>query len=263
MKKNNFVRRILLRSLKEALGHWLILEKFHKVTQFSQKAWLKPYIDINTKLTTTDKNNFEKDFFKLMSNSTFRTTLKNVRKYTDINRVTTSVRESPLVSDPSYHTTKWFSENLLEIEMNKTEVKIGKPVYLDLSIVDVSKIAMYEYWYDFIKQMHGDEEKPCYTDTGNFIVYIKSEDIYGLAGDIKKRSDTLNYEIKRPLPIAKTKKVIGLMKNELSGKTIKKVSALKPNTYSYIIDDDHSDKKAKDTKKCVVKWEIRFQDFQD
>ena len=105
------------------------------MVQFNQKSWLKPYIDMNTELRKQAKNDFEKDFFKLIDNSVFGKTMENVRKHRDIKLVTTDKRRSQLVSEPNYHTTKWFSENLLAIEMKKTEVKMNKLVYLGLSIL--------------------------------------------------------------------------------------------------------------------------------
>ena len=122
----------------------------HRVIQFNQEAWLKPYIDMNTKLRTEAKNDFEKDFFKLMNNSVFGKTMENVRKHRDIKLVTTDEKRNKLVSEPNYHTTKRFSENLLAIEMKKTKVKMNKPVYLGMSILDISKTFMYEFWYDYI-----------------------------------------------------------------------------------------------------------------
>ena len=119
-----------IRSLKQALNHRLILKKVHRVIQFNQEAWLKPYIDINTELRTKTKNDFEKDFFKLMNNAVFGKTMENVRQHGDIKLVTTDKRKNQLVTKPNYHTTKWFSENLLAIEMKETKVKMNKPIYL-------------------------------------------------------------------------------------------------------------------------------------
>ena len=110
---------IHIRTLKQALNHGLILKRVHRVIQFNQKAWLKPYIDMNTKLRKEEKNEFEKDFFKLMNNAVFEKTMENVRNYRDIKIVKTNEKRSKLVSEPNYHTTKHFLENLLAIEMKK------------------------------------------------------------------------------------------------------------------------------------------------
>ena len=119
--KNNYV--IHIRSLKQALNHGLILKKVHRVIQFNQEAQLKEYIDMNTELRKQAKNDFEKDFFKLMNNSVCGKTMENLRKHRDIKLVTTDTRRHQLVSEPNYHTTKYFSENLLAIEMKKIKVK--------------------------------------------------------------------------------------------------------------------------------------------
>ena len=126
---------------------------------FNQETWLKPYIDMNTKLRTEAKNDFEKDFFKLMNNAGFGKTMENVRKHRDIKLVTTDKRRNQLVSKPNYHTTKYFSENLIAIEMKKTKVKINKLIYLSMSILDISKTLMYKFWYDYIKPKYQDKAK--------------------------------------------------------------------------------------------------------
>ena len=156
------------------------------------------------------KNYFEKDFHKLMNNAVFGKTMESVRKHRDIKLVTTDKRRNQLVSEPNYHTTKWFSENLLAIEMKKTKVKMNKLVYLGLSILEINKTLMYEFWYDYIKPKYSDNVKLCYMDTDSFIMHIKTEDFYkDIADDVGKRFYTLNYEVNRPLPTGKNKKVIG------------------------------------------------------
>ena len=141
--KKNYV--VHIRSLKQALYHGLILKKVHSVIQFYQEAWLKPYIDMNTELRKKAKNDFEKDFFKLMNNAVFGKTMGNVRKHRDIKLVTTDKRRNRLVSEPNYHTKKLFSEKLLAIEMKQAKVKMNKPIYLGLSILEISKTLMYQF----------------------------------------------------------------------------------------------------------------------
>ena len=114
----------------------------HRAIQFNQKVWLKPYIDMNTKLRKEAKNEFEKDLFKLMNNSVFRKTMENVRNHRDIKLVTTEEKRSKLVSAPNHHATKHFSENLLAIEMKKRKVKMNEPVYLGMSILHIGKILI-------------------------------------------------------------------------------------------------------------------------
>ena len=111
-----------MRNLKQALNYGLILRKVHRVINFNQNAWLKLY-----KLRKKAKNNFEEDFFKLINNAVFGKTVKHVRKYRDIKLVMTERRKIYLVSEPNYHAAKFFTENLLAIEMRKTQIIMNKP----------------------------------------------------------------------------------------------------------------------------------------
>ena len=129
---------------------------------------------MNTKLRLIAKSNFEKDFFKLMNYAVFGKTMENVRKNKNIKLVTTFSRRNYLVSEPNYHTTKFFTYCLLAIQMRKTQILMYKPVYLGLSILDLSKTVMYEFRYDYVKPKYGENAKLCYIDTDNFIVHVKT-----------------------------------------------------------------------------------------
>ena len=252
--------------MKQALNHGLILKRVHKVIEFEQKAWLEPNIMINTELRMQAKNDFEKDFFKLINNAFFGKTMENVRNYRDIKIVTTDKRRSILVSEPNYHSTKYISKDLLIIEIKKVEVKMNKPIYLGQAILDLSKTLMYEFWYDYIKPMYGDKAKLCYTDTDSLVIHIKTDDFYNdIANDVERLFDTSNYNKKgdRPLPIGKNKKVIGMFKHETGGKIMTEFCALRAKTYAYKLDDDTEMKKAKGTKKCIVKRELMFENYVD
>ena len=190
-----------IKSLKQALNHGLKFKKVHRIIEFNQKAWLKSYIDMNTELRKVAGNDFIKDFSKLMNNAVFGKTMENVRKHRDIKLVTTDKKRSKLVSEPNYHTMNYISEYLSIIEMKRTKVKMNKPIYLGLSILDISKILMYEFWYDYMKPKYNDNVKLCYMDTDNFVMNIKTKDFYkDCAKDVQDRFDTSNYEVNRPLP---------------------------------------------------------------
>ena len=132
---------------------------------------------MNTKLRKNAKNQFEKNFFILMNNSVFGKTMENVRNDRDIKLMTSEKRRKLLVSEPNYHSCKKFSDHVMAIEMKKTRVKINKSLYLGMSILDISKILMYQFWYNYIIPKYGDKAKLCYTDTGSFIIYIKTKDL--------------------------------------------------------------------------------------
>ena len=271
--KENYI--IHISSLKQALKHGLILSNVHKVIEFDQEAWLKPYIMMNTELRMEAKNDFEKDFFKLMNNAVFGKTMENVTNHRDIKIVTTDKRRSILTSEPNYHSTKYISKDLLIMEIKKVEVKMNKPIYLDQGILDISKTLMYEFWYDYIKHMHKDKAKLCYTDTDSLVIHIKTQDSYkDIANDVERLFDTSNYNKKddRSLSIGKSKKVIDMFKDEIGGKIMTEFCALRAKTYSFLTDEytdvDYAknkitNKKAKGTKKSIIKREFMFKNYKD
>ena len=217
--------------LKQALDHGLKLIKVHQVIEFDQEAWLKEYINFNTELRKNAANDFEQDFFKLMNNAVFGKTMENVRKKRDIKLVRTDKKRNKLVSEPNYHTMKLIDDNLAIIEMRKIKVKMNKPIYLGLSILDISKITMYEFWYDYVKNKYDSRANLCYMDTDSFVINIKTKDFYkDIAMDVHNFTEFV---------------------------------ALRPKAYSYIKNDFTELKKAKRTKKCVAKKMLRFSDYKN
>ena len=188
--------------------------------------------------------------------------MENVRKHRIIKLVNNDKKRNKLVSEPNYHTTKCFSENVLAIKMKKTSVKMNKPIYLGLTILSLNKILMYDYWYNEMKQKYKDKKKLCYMDTNSFIMHIKTEDFYkDIADDVERMYDTSNYTVERPLPMGENKKKIGFMKDELGGRIMKEFIGLRPKCYSNLTDDGNVDKKAKETKECLIKKEIMFNNY--
>ena len=193
--KKNYIVHINV--LKQALDHGLKLRKVHRVIEFDQEAWLKEYIDVNTELRRKATNDFEKDFFKLMNNAVFGKTMENVRKHRDIKLVKMDKKRNKLVSEPNFHTMKLIDNDLAIIEMRKVKVKMNKPIYLGLSILDISKM----FWYNSVKIKYEDKPRLCYMDTDSFVVNIKTKDYYkDISQGVNKRFDTSNYTFDRPLP---------------------------------------------------------------
>ena len=187
-----------------------------------------------------------------MNNAVFGKTMENIRKDRNIKIVPTDKKRNKLVSEPNYHMINYISENLSLIEMNKTKVKMNKP------------ILTYEFWYDYVKPKYNDNVKLCYMDTESFVMNIKTSDFYkDIANDAECKFDTSNYEVDRPLPAGKNKKSIGLKKGELGGKIFTEFVTLRPKTYSYLTDDGKEDKKAKGTKKFVIERMIKFEDYKN
>ena len=150
--------------------------------------------------------------------------------------------------------------------MKKTKVKMNKPVYLGMSILDISKTLMYEFWYDYVKPKYKDKAKLCYMDTDSFVIHIFTEDFFeDINNDVERWFDTSNYDKndKRPLQIGMNKKVIAMFKDELGGKIMKEFCALRTKSYAYLMDDDSEKKKANGTKKCIIKRRIMLENYKD
>ena len=192
--------------------------------------------------------------------------MEDVRNYRDIKLVTTDKRRDQLVSEPNYHASNNFSEHLMAIKMKKTKVKMNKPFFLGMSILGIRKTLLCKVWYDYIKAKYGDRPKLCYTDTDSFVIHIITEDLYrDIANDIERWFDTSNYDKNdhRLLPIGKNKKVIGLFKGELRGKIMKVLAGVRAKTWAYLMDDHSEHKKAKGTKKCIIKKDIMVRNYED
>ena len=201
-----------------------------------------------------------------MNNSVFGMTMENVRNHRDIKIVTTNKQRNRLASEPNYHTTKYILKDLLIMQMKKVEVKMNKPIHLGQAILDVSKILMYEFQYDYIKPKYGDKAKLCSMDTDSFIIYIESEDfLEDISNDVESWYDTSSYDKKdeRPLPICKNKKMIDLFKGELGGKIKTEFAMLTAKAYTYLMEDGSEHKKAKGTKKCIIKRELMLKNYID
>ena len=150
--------------------------------------------------------------------------------------------------------------------MKKTKVKMNKPVYLGMSILDISKTLMYEFWYDYIKPRYKDKAKLCYKGTDSFVINIFTEDFFeDIYNDVKRWFNRSNYDKndKRPLPMGMNEKVIGLFKDELGGKIMKAFCALRAKTYTYLMNDDNKKKKAKEIKKYVIKPRLMYENYKD
>ena len=252
---------IHIRALKQALDHGVILEKIRRCTRFKQSPWMKEYIDFSTKLRTAAKNDFEKDFYKLMNNSVFGKTMENIRSHRDIKLVNNKEEYLKTVMKPNFKSGTLLRPDLMGCEMGKVKVIMNKPVYLGQAILDLSKLIMYKFHYDYMLPKYVDNIKLCYMDTDTFVYDIKTEDFYkDIAEDFQKRFDTFGY-CDRPLPVGKNKKVIGLMKDELGGEVMQEFVSLRPKMYSYRVGNTEP-KKCKGIKKCVVKKTITFEDYK-
>ena len=253
------------KNLIQCLDMGLKIKHIHSGIKFVESEWMKPYVDKNTNLRAKAKNNFEKDFYKLMNNSVFGKTMENIRNRVDVKLVNTKEKLSKLVAKPNFKSCKIFNENLVSVHMKKTSLTMNKPVYLGMCILDLSKTIMYEFYYNYLKHKYGDKVKLLFSDTDSLMCEIETEDFYkDISGDVKDRFDTSDYPENHPsgIPTGINKKVLGMMKDEAGGKTIKEFVGLRAKLYSFVMDDGEETKKCKGVKKQVVESSIRHEHYK-
>lgn len=255
--------------LKLALQQGVILRKVHRALQFNQSEWLKPYIQLNTYMRTQATNDFEKNQFKLMSNAIFGKTMECQRKRMDI-KLRSHWNDNPrygarpLIASPHFKRCTIFNEDLVAIELNRTNILMNKPVIIGMSILDISKWLMYDFYYNFMKHRYGHNVELVYTDTDSFVLDVKTECIFtDMNHDIHKY-DTSDYPENNIFGIPRVnKKVPGLFKDEMNSKVISSFVGLRSKMYSIKVGGVEKVKKAKGVKKCVLKKKISFDDYFD
>ena len=254
------------KNLIQCLQQGMKLKKIHRGIKFTESEWLKPYIELNTYLRSQAKNNFEKDFFKLMNNSVFGKTMENIRNRVNVKLVTSEEQLRKLAAKPNFKgPPKIFNENLVSVHMKKTSLTMNKPVYLGMCILDLSKTLMFDFHYNYIKPKYGDKAKLLFTDTDSFLYEIQTEDFYkDISGDVNKRFDTSDYPENHPsgIPTGINKKVLGMFKDEVAGKIIKEFVGLRSKLYSFIMEEGKENKKCKGVKRQVVENSITHEDYK-
>lgn len=274
--KKNYI--IHYKMLQLALRNGLVLKKVHRALQFSQSAWMKPYIELNTARRMATNSKFEKDFFKLMVNAIYGKTMENVR-----NRVDIKLKKGwegrhgagRLVAMPNYKTFTVLGENLVAIEMSKTQVVMDKPIAVGMAILELSKVVMYDFYYGHLKPQYGHNVTMLYTDTDSFILEVETPDFYA---DMKRHAsqfyDTSDYPEGNRYGIEQAnKKVPGLFKDELCGRIVLEFVGLRAKMYAIRTalvdaagqpltkDEKPVTKKAKGVKKYVLAKKITFQHY--
>ncbi len=262
--KENYV--LHRRSLELYVRNGLVLAKIHRGVKFEESPWLAKYIQLNTDLRTKGTTDFEKNFFKLMNNAVFGKTMENVRRRVNVKLVTSESQLNKLVKKPYYKGVNIFSENLVAVHMERTVIRLTKPIYLGMSILDLSKMLMYDFHYGYIKPKYSDDASLLFTDTDSLCYGIKADDFYqDISGDVDAWFDTSNYNKDHPskIPTGRNKKVVGMMKDECGGKQIVEFVGLQSKLYAYKMDEGEEEKKCKGVKKNVVRNKITFDDYRD
>ena len=252
-------------NLKLYLSLGLKLKKIHRVLEFSEKPWLKEYIDFNTEKRKKAKNAFEKDFFKLMNNSVFGKTMENIRKRCNIKLETDPDHFLRQTAKPTFVSCKIFHENLVAVHMKKNFLLLDKPSYVGMCILDLSKVLMYDFHYNFIKAKYGERARLLFTDTDSLCYHIITDDVYEDLYNHKDMFDNSDYSKSSKFYFDENKKVIGKMKDEAAGNPITSFVGLKSKMYSYEVElpggEIKNNKACKGISKNVVKRDIDHKDY--
>ena len=242
----------------------LKIKKVHKVLEFSEKPFLKPYIEFNTEKRKNAKNAFEKDFFKLMNNSVYGKTMENVRKQCNIKLETDHDHLLKLASKAEYGGHNIINENLVAVRMKKPCVTLNKPIYVGMCILDLSKLLMYDFHYNFIKAIYGERAKLLFTDTDSLCYHIMTDDVYEDFDQHRDEFDNSDYNKSSKFFFDFNKKVIGKMKDEAAGNIITSFVGLKSKMYSYLVEMPEgikNNKTAKGVTKTVTKRDLRHSHY--
>ena len=261
--KKNYVLHEENLKLYFSLG--LKLKKIHRVLEFSEKPWLKEYIDFNTEKRKGAKNAFEKDFFKLMNNSVFGKTMENIRKRCNIKLETDPDHFLRQTAKPTFVSCKIFHEHLVAVHMKKNFLKLDKPSYVGMCILDLSKVLMYDFHYNFIKAKYGDRARLLFTDTDSLCYHIITDDVYEDLYNHKDMFDNSDYSKSSKFYFDENKKVIGKFKDEAAGNPITSFIGHRSKMYSYEVElpggEIKNNKACKGISKNVVKRDIDHKDY--
>lgn len=255
------------KNLKQALSLGLKLTKIHRILQFKQSAWLKPYIDLNTTLRNSAKNKFEKNFYKLKNNAVFGKTMENVEKRRDVKICTMWENEGrrvgagSLIASPLFKDSMVINENFVIIEMQKSKIVYDKPIYTGFSILDLSKTIMYEFYYNYLKTKYGENINLLYTDTDSVIIEVFTENIYEDIKDDLDRFDTSNYPSENSHNIPKNESKLGKMKDEYADVIIVEFCGTGAKAYC-VGTEDSCMKKAKGVKQSVVEKNLMMEHYK-
>jgi hypothetical protein len=252
-----------IKNLKYYIEKGLIVTKIHRILQFKQSDWLKPYIDFNTEQRTKSKNDFEKDFFKLMNNAVFGKTMENMRNRVDIRLFTNEEKALKQIAKPQYEDHKLYHKDLIAVKQLKAIVKLNKPIYVGLSVLDLSKLHMYQFHYDYILPKYQDKQQLLFTDTDSLCYHIQTEDLYKDMKEDKELFDMSGYNMDGYRSCDNTnKKVIGKFKDETDGEPIHEFCGLRSKMYSIKLDNGKEKKTGKGVQKNALKKKVCHEDYK-
>ena len=254
------------RLLQLYVTHGMLVEEIHAGIRFTQAPVMRSYVDLNSRKRAAATNKFDTDFYKLLSNSLYGKTIENPEKRCQIRLCNSSVELEKTVSRYNFKRSKIINSHLVGVEMKQPRVKLNKPFYVGMSILDLAKFFMYDFQYNVMKPIFGRRLSLLYTDTDSFLYEIKTPDFYSEIRPVKHYFDFSNYPKDHPLYSEENKRVPGMFKDECGSKMIKEFVGLRSKMYSLRFDYNSEVSKveqnvAKGVKSSVIARDLRFDHY--
>ncbi|MES9884868.1 MAG: hypothetical protein ABW185_28820, partial [Sedimenticola sp.] len=260
--KDHYILHIRNLQLYVSLG--LTIKKVHRVLEFYQEAWLKPYIDFNTAKRALAKTEFEKSFYKILNCSVFGKLLENQKKYKDIKLVSSEKRLNTLIAKPTYSSRKIFNESLVGVQFKRVKISITKPIYAGQAVLDISKCQMYDFWYNHLRAKYAEKIVLLMTDTDSLLFHVETNNIFTDMHENAHLYDTSDYSRNNFFHSDDNKKVPGIFKSETGTKIITRFTGLRSKMYAFTLDgEEKATKRAKGISRAVVDKVMRYKMFED
>ena len=254
------------KNLKLYLALGMTVKKVHRVLAFNQSPWLKPYIDFNTNKRKLATNAFEKDFFKLMNNSVFGKSFESIRRRILVELLTNEEKVRKRVASPTFESFRLFPNDLVAIHRRKTKLLLNKPIYVGFCVLELSKVIMYDFHYNFIKDIYGQRAKLLFTDTDSLTYEIQTDDLYDDMAHSLDFFDTSDYPSDHFLHSTINKKVLGKFKDECNGNPVQEFVGLRSKMYSMWYEENglvKEKKTAKGVTKSVTKKKLKHHRYKE
>ena len=265
LPKKNY--KVYYKNLEYYLKLGVKVSKVHRILTFDEKPFLKEYIDLNTELRNQSKNDLEKDLFKLMNNAIFGKSMENVLNRSNVKLINNNPEKLlKLIKQPNFQNAYQISNRLALVESKPIKTVFNTPIYMGAVILETSKLHMYEFWYDHLKQKYGNKIQLVYTDTDSFVIEVETADIYKDMLEDGHLHDFSDYSKDHPNYSLTNKKVYGIFKDDLNGKTITEFTADKPKMNSYEYIDNYKDmlENINDfSEMCLIKSKMYSNEYVD
>jgi hypothetical protein len=260
MDKKNYITHY--KNLQLYLNLGMVLTKVHKVMSFKQSTWMKPYIDFNSDQRKVSKNSFEKDFYKLMNNAVFGKTMEDVRRHMEAHICLNMKQKDKMINSPRLQNWTIWGENYGFFELSKSKVELCKPIQVGFTVLELSKVHMYDFHYNYVMKKYGNKAKLLFTDTDSLCYELQTKDLFKDMKEDIHMFDNSDFPKDHYCFDESNKKVIGKFKLETLDKVATEFIGLRSKLYSLQLDDGSDKKTCKGVKKCVKENNITHADYK-